>query len=89
MAKELRPRLELRIVTRNESSQTPPIRRLVLNDLPINQLRSIIISIEIQIPIVHSVQKPCWNFQKANWDSYKRQFHDCIRWIKPIAKDYD
>jgi len=41
------------------------------------------------IPIVSLVQKPRWNFQKANWESYSRQIDDCIRWIKPKTEKYD
>jgi len=58
---------DLCFTTRNDNSQTPPIRRIVLNDFPRSQHRPIIISIGIQIPIVNSVQKPRWNFRKANW----------------------
>jgi exonuclease III len=49
---------DLCFTTRNGNVQTPPIRRIVLNDFPRSQHRPIIISIGIQIPVVNSVQKP-------------------------------
>jgi len=80
---------DLCFITRNDNGQTPPIRRIVLNDFPRSQHRLIIISIGIQIPIVNAVQKPRWNFQKANWESYSCQLDDSIRWIKPKTENYD
>lgn len=80
---------DLCFTTRNDNGQTPPIRRIVLNDFPRSQHRPIINTIGIQIPIVNSVQKPRWNFQKANWESYSRPLDDCIRWIKPKTENYD
>lgn len=46
-------------------------------------------NIGIQIPVVKSLPKPRWNFNKANWNGFSKQLDDCIRWISPEAKNYN
>lgn len=46
------------------------------------------ISVGISIPIVESLQKPRWNFQKANWKNFQEEIEANIRWIPPRRNNY-
>nr|CAI5847833.1 unnamed protein product [Callosobruchus analis] len=35
-----------------------------------------------------SKPKPRWNFRKANWNGFKKQLDDDIRWIEPKVENY-
>lgn len=65
------------------------INREVSNDFPHSQHRPVVVNIGIQIPVVKSLPKPRWNFNKANSNGFSKQFDDCIKWISPEAKNYD
>ncbi len=43
----------------------------------------------MSIPIVASVQRPRWNFQKANWTQYANLLDAAIRFITPNPQNYD
>ncbi|KAL4141349.1 hypothetical protein QTP88_004004 [Uroleucon formosanum] len=79
---------DLCFVTRDELRRPLYANRKVLNDFPRSQHRPVIANIGIQIPITKSIQKPRWNFQKANWEEYRKRLDDNIRWIKPESINY-
>lgn len=47
------------------------------------------INVGIQIPIVKTIQKPRWNFRKADWHTFAKYIGANIRWIKPTNNIYD
>jgi hypothetical protein len=79
---------DLCFVTRDVFRRPLYANRKVLNDFPRSQHRPVIANIGIQIPITKSIQKPRWNFQKANWEEYRKILEDNIRWIKPESINY-
>ena len=50
----------------------------VLDDLPRSQHRLIVTHVGIQIPLTRSLQKPRWNFRKANWTKFSEQLEKSI-----------
>lgn len=75
-------------MTRDELRRPLHANRNVLNDFLRRQHRPVMANIGIQIPITKSIQKPRWNFQKANWEEYRKRLDDNIRWIKPVSTNY-
>lgn len=45
--------------------------------------------LNIQIPIVRTIQKPRRNFRKADWNNFKKSLDSNMRWIPPIVNNYD
>ncbi|KAL4107168.1 hypothetical protein QTP88_017552 [Uroleucon formosanum] len=80
---------DLCFVTRDDLRRPLHANRKVLNDFPRSQHRPVMANIGIQIPITKSIQKPRWNFQKANWEEYRKILDDDIRWKKPVSTNYD
>lgn len=80
---------DLCFVTRDDLRQSLHANRKVLNDFPRSQHRPVMVNIGIQILITKSIQKPRWNFQKANWEEYRNRLDDDIRWIKSVSTNYD
>jgi hypothetical protein len=80
---------DLYFITNDHRGYTIPISREVFNDFPHSQHRPVFVNIGLQIPVVKSLLKPRWYFNKANWNRFSKQFDDCIRWISPEAKNYD
>ena len=50
----------------------------VLDDLPRSQHRPIVTHVGIRIPLTRSLQKPRWNFRKANWTKFSEQLEKSI-----------
>lgn len=65
------------------------VTREVLPAFPNSQHRPVIFEIGFSIPVVTSIPRPRWNFQKANWSQYSSEMDAAIRFIPPIAKNYD
>ena len=65
------------------------ITRKVLPSFPRSQHRPIIFEIGLQIPIIHSVPRPRWNFRKADWNRFGTELDAAVRFIPPVAKNYD
>src|SRR3978361_1012778 len=63
--------------------------RKVLNDFPRSQHRPVLITTGIEIPSTSSLNKPRWNFQKANWAEYSRLVNRHLRWISPSPLNYN
>lgn len=72
-------------------SECVPLRctREVLPAFPNSQHRPVIFEIGLNIPIVTSVPKPRWNFQKANWAQFACQLDAAVRFIPPLPQNYD
>jgi hypothetical protein len=62
--------------------------RCVLNDFPHSQHRPVLITVGIQIPLSDTVQKPRWNFQKADWKTFQNQVEQTVRWIPPTSNNH-
>lgn len=63
--------------------------RTVLNNFPRSQHRPILVNVGIQIPIGKTIQKPRWNFRKADLNNVKKSLDSNIRWIQPTMNNYD
>ena len=50
----------------------------VLDDFPHSQHRPIVTHVWLRIPPMRSLQKPIWNFRKANWAKFSQQLEQSI-----------
>jgi hypothetical protein len=75
-------------VTTNNNDESLQTSRCVLNGFPHSQHRPVLITVGIQIPLSHTIQKPRWNFQKANWKKFQNQVEQTARWIPPTCNNY-
>lgn len=57
------------------------VNRTVTPAFPNSQHRPVIIEIGMSVPVVTSVPRPRWNFQKANWISFAKQLDAAVRFI--------
>lgn len=80
---------DLCFVTRNSMGNTLPITRHVLPHFPHSQHRPVLLEIGIQIQTINSSALPRWNFSKADWKRFSADLDKNIRWIPPLAKNYD
>lgn len=80
---------DLAFVSTNEKCQPLPMSRCVLKEFPKSQHRPVILEMGIQIPIIKSFPKPRWNFQKADWNSFKADLDKCLGWVPPVAANYN
>lgn len=62
--------------------------RKVLNDFPRSQHRPVLITTGIEILSTSSLNKPRWNFQKANWLEYSKLVNRHLRWIPPNPENF-
>lgn len=65
------------------------VSREVFTAFPNSQHRPVILEIGLSIPIVTSIPRPRWNFQKANWTDYASLLDAAIRFIPPTPKNYE
>lgn len=65
-----------------------PASRKVLPCFPKSQHRPVIVEVGVKVPLVSSVPKPRWNFQKADWQKYEKLVDDAIRFIPPYSENY-
>jgi len=79
---------DLCIVSTDEEQTPLPHMRRVLPSFPRTQHRPVIVTIGIQVPLIESVQKPRWNFRKADWPTYKREMESNIRFVPPKVGNY-
>src|ERR1700712_1604402 len=63
--------------------------RKVLPSFPHSQHRPSLLTIGTEIPIVNSIPKPRWNFQKANWLKFATIVDNNLRRIAPVHENYD
>lgn len=63
---------DLGIISRLSLNDNTMCTRKVLNDFPHSQHRPVLLEYGLQIPTVHSIPKPRWNFQKADWDAFAK-----------------
>lgn len=80
---------DLCFVSSDHTNRPIPAFRTVLKDFPHSQHRPVIISMGIQIPLIKSVARPRWNFNKANWNLFSKELDSCIRFIPPHISNYD
>lgn len=80
---------DLCFVSKNQRSYALPTKRRVLHDFPHSQHRPIIIEIGIQIPLVTTIPRPRWNFNKGNWPAFTNELDKILRWIPPTYKNYE
>lgn len=50
----------------------------VLDDFPRSQHRPIVTHVGLRIPLLRSLQKPRWNFRKANWTKFSEQLDKSV-----------
>jgi Reverse transcriptase (RNA-dependent DNA polymerase)/Endonuclease/Exonuclease/phosphatase family len=79
---------DLCFVSSNGTDRHMHISRRVLNDFPRSQHRPVMLESGIQIPLINSVPRPRWNFNKADWKSFTKDLDSNIRWIPPSAQNY-
>jgi hypothetical protein len=81
---------DLCFVTSNNNDEPLQTSRCVLNDFPHSQHRPVLITVGIQIPLSDTIQKPRWNFQKADWKTFQNQvrIEQTVRWIPPSSNNY-
>jgi len=77
------------IVSKNKNLIAIQAYRTVLNNFPRSQHRPILINVSIQILIVKTIQKPRWNFRKADWHTFTKSVDSNIIWIKPTTNNHD
>lgn len=65
------------------------VTKEVLTAFPNSQHRPVLVEVGMSVPIVTSVQKPRWNFRKADWNSHQEKLYAAIRFIPPEPKNYD
>lgn len=80
---------DLCFVTSDNNNTPLHSSRRVLQDFPHSQHRPVLIEVGIKIPLVNTVPKSRWNFNKAKWSSFATQLDANVRWIPPLAKNYD
>lgn len=51
--------------------------------------RPVILDVGMNVPIITYVQRPRWNFLKANWNQYSSFLDAAIRFIPPSPQNYD
>uniref|UniRef100_W5MY25 Endonuclease/exonuclease/phosphatase domain-containing protein n=1 Tax=Lepisosteus oculatus TaxID=7918 RepID=W5MY25_LEPOC len=61
-----------------------PVSQRMLDDFPHSQHRPLLIHIGLQLSLIHSSAKKCWNFRKADWELYSNTLECCI----PIKEAY-
>lgn len=61
-------------------------RRKIQPTFPKNQHRPVILEIGTSVPIVSSVQRPRWNFEKGDWDKFQVKLDAAIRFISPVTE---
>ena len=64
------------------------LRKSVLTIFLHSQHRSTVVEFGISIPIIHSLNKPRWNFSKANWLSFEKEMDHVIKFIPPTVENY-
>lgn len=80
---------DLCFVSTDEEGSPLCVTRKVLSAFPNSQHRPVIIEIGMSIPIINSIPRPRWNFQKANWTKYQEKIDASVRFIPPDPKNYD
>jgi len=63
-----------RIASTDTAEVFPKTTRSVLNNFPYSQDRLLVVDWGLKIPIVHTIQKSRWNFNKANWEKFSKEF---------------
>ena len=69
--------------------QTGSAKIIVLNDFPRSQHRPIVLKLGMTIHLVHSLDKPRWNFQKAKWSEFSMEMDHVIQFIPPKVDNYE
>lgn len=79
---------DLCLVTRDGSGRSQPISRTVAGDFPHSQHRPVMATIGHTLTVIHSIPKPRWNFQKADWATYKTILDNEIETLDPLPTNY-
>ena len=56
---------------------------------PHSQHRPILIKTGISIPSVTSLEKPRWNFSKANWQTFRSEVDKLLRFVPARVDNYN
>lgn len=64
-------------------------KREILKLFPRSQHSIITIYYGLQIPLVRSIPKPRWNFQKADWNKFFLYLDINLRFVSPLPKSYE
>ena len=64
------------------------VKRFVHPNFPRSQHRPIVIDIEKSVHVVQSLQKPRWNFKKADWISFGNEMDYVVNFIPPKIENY-
>lgn len=79
---------DLCFLTRDELDIPLQHTKKLLRHFPRTQHRPVLLKLGIQLPVIRSIQKPRWNFQKAKWDIYTAEVETHLRWIPPKLENY-
>lgn len=60
----------------------------VLDNFPRTQHRPLVLKLGLAIHIVHSLNKPRWNFSKAHWNNFSTEMEHVIKFIPPQIENY-
>ena len=71
------------------ANNTTCLERKILGNFPRSQHRPVLIRYGLSIPLVHSIPKPRWNFQKADWSNYSKYLDVLLRDVAPLPSNYD
>ena len=75
-------------VTCDDERRPLPMTCTIEPRFPNSQHRPSIITIGLDIPTISSVQKPHWNFRKANWPEFAKSIAESINRIPPRSDNY-
>lgn len=79
---------DLCFISRLSLNDNTMARRDILNIFPRSQHSPIVLHYGLQVPIIHSIPKPRWNFEKADWELYSSLLDVKIKNLPPLIKNY-
>ena len=79
---------DLCFVLRDCQGQPLQVSCKTLSQFPQGQHKPILINISIEIPLITSKRKSCWNFRKADWEKYTTKVETKISDVDPVSKSY-
>lgn len=79
---------DLCFVSTDENGNALPAIRSVYHCFSRSQHRTVFLEVGIQIPMIHSVPLPRWNFKKANWIQFQESVDKNVRWFKPQLENF-
>lgn len=79
--------LSLNSIVNLVNASSLPDTRTLLEHFRKSRYGPTVIRIDVKVPLIRSIQKPRWNFQKANLHQYSKEVKTHLRWIEPSARN--